>query len=134
MAVGGDIIEITYNHPTVGSGVLYPKAAEDNTFDTGGFRSADDANMIDGAGNMIDQMNRVRWMFEGSVSWDMNNAEELERLVQLASSPIQADFTFTHINGTIYAGKGKPVGDYKGNGNTAQIPVKISGGGTLKQI
>lgn len=134
MAVGGDILEITYNHPTIGSGVLFPKAAEDNTFDTGGFRSSDDANMIDGAGNMIDQMNRVRWMFEGAISWDMNNAEELEQLVALASSPVPADWTFTHINGTIYAGKGKPVGDYKGNGNTAQVPLKISGGSILKQI
>lgn len=134
MAVGGDIIEITYNHPTIGSGVLYPKAAEDNTFDPGGFRSADDQNMIDGAGNMIDKMNRGRWSFEGSISWDMNAAQELEQLVALASSPVQADWTFSHINGTVYAGKGKPVGDIKGNGNTANLPLKISGGSVLKQI
>ncbi len=134
MAVGGDITEITFNHPTVGSGVFYPKAAEDNTFNPGGFRSADDENMIDGAGNMIDKMNRSRWSFEGSISWDMNNAEEIEKLIALASSPVQADWTFTHINGIIYAGKGKPVGDIKGNGNTANIPIKIAGGSILKQI
>ncbi len=134
MAVGGDIIEITYNHPTIGSGVFFPKAAEDNTFDLGGFRSNDDANMIDGAGNMIDQMNRTRWSFEGSISWDMNNAEDLERLVELASSPVLADWTFSHINGSIYAGKGKPVGDLKGNGNTANTPIKIAGSGKLNKI
>ncbi len=134
MAVGGDITEITFNHPTIGSGVFYPKAAEDNTFNVGGFRSADDQNMIDGAGNMIDKMNRERWSFEGSISWDMNVAAEIEKLVALASSPVQADWTFTHINGIIYAGKGKPVGDIKGNGNNANIPIKISGGSILKQI
>ena len=63
MAVGGDITEITYNHPTIGSGVFYPKAAEDNTFDTGGLRSDDDANMIDGAGNMIDKMNNFTFIY-----------------------------------------------------------------------
>ncbi len=134
MAVGGDVVEITYNHPTIGSGVFYPKAAEDNTFDTGGFRSADDANMIDGAGNIIDQMNRTRWSFEGTISWDMNVKEEVEQLVALASSPIQADWTFTHINGVVYAGKGKPVGDLKGDGNKAVTKIKISGGGILKEL
>jgi hypothetical protein len=53
MATGGDIIEITFNHPSIGSGTLFPKAGEDSTYNTGGFRSADDDNMIDGAGNMI---------------------------------------------------------------------------------
>lgn len=134
MAVGGDITEITFNHPTVGSGTIFPKSAEDSTFDLGGFRSNDDGNMIDGGGNMIDQMNRVRWSFESTVAWDMNVDETLEKLVSLASSPDQADWTFTSINGTIYGGKGKPVGDLQGNGNAATFALKISGGGTLKKI
>ena len=134
MATGGDIVEITYSHPTIGSGVLYPKSAEDSTFDTGGFRSEDDANMIDGGGNMIDKMNRVRWEFDGTISWDANVAEELEQLVALSSSPVLAMWTFASINGTVYQGKGKPVGDLKGNGNTAQVAIKISGGGALIQI
>ena len=91
MAVGGDIIEITYNHPTLGSGVIFPKAAEDSTFNPGGFRSTDDNNMVDGAGNMIDQMNRSRWSFEGTIAWDMNVAEDLEKIVAQAIPILSID-------------------------------------------
>jgi len=134
MAVGGDIIEVTYNHPTIGSGVFYPKANEDSTYDLGGFRSADEANGIDGGGNMIDQLNRARWSFEVGISWDMNDKEELEKLSSMTASPLLADWTFSHINGTIYSGKGKPVGDINANGNSAMSTLKVSGGGTLKKI
>lgn len=134
MAVGGDIIEITFNHPTIGSGVIFPKSAEDSTFDPGGFRSNDDANMIDGGGNMIDQLNRVRWSLESTVAWDMNTREDLEKIAQLAASPVLADWTFSHINGTVYGGKGKPVGDVQGNGNAATFTLKVAGGGTLKKV
>lgn len=134
MPVGGDIIEITYNHPTLGSGVIYPKAAEDSSFDPGGFRSNDDANMVDGSGAMIDQMNRARWRFECTVAWDMNLREDLERIADLAASPVLADWTFSHINGTVYGGKGKPVGDIAGNGNAATFPLIVAGGGKLSKI
>jgi hypothetical protein len=135
MAVGGDIIELTYNHPVLGTGTLFPKAAEDGTFDPGGFRSNDDDNMIDGGGNMIDQINRVRWSFEhGAIAWDMNVNDELEKVRQLAASPTKADWTITHINGTVYGGKGKPVGDIKGNSNAATFSLKIAGDGVLKKI
>ncbi len=134
MAVGGDIIEITFNHPTIGSGVIYPKSNEDSTFDPGGYRSNDDSNMIDGAGNMIDQMNRVRWSVETTVAWDMNTAKDLNKISELASSPVQADWTFTHINGSVFGGKGKPVGDVSGNGNNATFTLKVSGGGPLTQL
>jgi hypothetical protein len=134
MAVGGDILEITYNHPSLGSGVLFAKANEDSTFDEGGFRSNDDESMVDGGGNMIDQINRVRWSFESTISWDMNNREELAKLVAMAGSPAPADWTITHINGSVFSGKGKPVGDLKANGNQATMPLKLSGGGILKKI
>ena len=134
MAVGGDILEITYNHPTLGSGTIYPKSAEDSGFDPGGFRSADDANMVDGGGSMIDSMNQVRWKFNVLVSWDMNEEDELNKVIDLASSPEQADWTITSINGTVWGGKGKPVGDYEGNGNSPTFPLLVSGGGKLKKI
>lgn len=134
MATGGDIIEITYNHPVIGSGVFYPKSSEDSTFDTGGFRSNDDDKSIDGAGNMIDQITRGRWSFAGTISWDANVAQELEQLVALCTSPVLGTYTFTSINGTVYQGLGKPVGDIKGNGNTAQASVKFAGSGQMQQI
>ena len=128
MAVGGDILEITYNHPTLGSGTLFPKAGEDNTYDTGGFRSADDASAIDGAGVMIDTMNRVRGFFEVMIANDMNTNLELEKMVQLASSPVPATWVFSVINGVSYKGAGKPVGDLQGNINKATFTLKVAGG------
>ncbi len=134
MAVGGDIIEITFNHPTVGSGIISPKSNEDSTFDLGGFRSNDDANMVAGNGEMIDQMNRVRWSLEAVIAWDMNIRGDLEKLVELAESPVEAEWTISHINGTVYGGTGKPVGDMQGNGNAATFTLKVSGGNKLKKI
>ena len=133
-AVGGDILEITYNHPTLGSGTLFPKSNEDSTFNTGGFRSADDENMIDGGGNMIDRINRVRWSLETVISWDQNDKNELDKLKALAGSPVPAEWTVSMINGTVWGGSGKPVGDIGGNGNAATIDLKLAGGGEMKKI
>lgn len=130
----GDILEISYKHPTLGSGTWYPKSNEDGTNDPGGYRSNDDANMVAGNGQMIDQINRVRWSFEGVVAWDMSVNDELDQARKLSGSPVLADWTITHINGTVWGGKGKPVGDIQGNTNTGQMSVKLSGGGTLTKI
>ena len=134
MAVGGDIIEVTFNHPTLGSGTLFPKAAEDSTFDLGGIRGNDDANALEASGNTIRQLSMTRWSFESTYGWDMNNREDLEKLADLAGNPEEADWTFTSINGSVYGGKGAPVGDLQGNGNAATLSCKISGGGKLKKI
>lgn len=132
--VAGDLTEITYNHPTLGNGVWSPKSAEDFTFDPGGFRTNDDANQIDGAGRAIYQKNRVRWSAEGTVSWDMNSTNEIAQAEALAANPVEADFTFTHINGTVWKGKGMVVGDVQGNSNAGTMDIKISGGGKCKKI
>lgn len=129
----GDILEVTFNHPVIGSGVLSPKSAEESQYDLGGFRSEDDSNGITGNGKMIDKMVNTRWMFEMPVAWD-NTEETLEKLVSLAASPIPADWTISSINGSVYSGTGKPVGDIVGNGANGTIQVKVSGGGKLKKI
>lgn len=134
MATGGDLIEFTYNHPTVGTGVFYAKAGEDSTFDLGGLRAGDDSASVDGGGNNIKVLNRTRWSVEGTISWDMNNKTELEKLVSLAADPVDADWTIQHVNGTVYGGTGSPVGDLQGEGNKATTKIKISGGGSLKKI
>ncbi len=133
MAVGGDITEITYNHPTIGSGVLYPKAAEDNTIDLGGFNSSDDQNMIDGGGNFIDQMNRKRWKVGVLIANDMNTKLDLEKVEAMAASPVQADWTFAHISGVVYVATGKPVGDKELNVNQSTFALTVAGGGKLKK-
>jgi hypothetical protein len=132
--VGGDCIEITFNHPTVGSGTFFPKSGEDTTLDLGGYVSNDDEQMITGNGQMIDQMNAKRWSFESTLAFDANDKNELEKIQLLHNSPVAADWTFAFINGTTWGGSGKPVGDNKGNGNAATIALKVSGGGKLKKI
>ena len=133
---GGDILEITYNHPVIGSGTLFCKSAEDATMDRGGYRTADDANNVTGDGQMLQTINRVAWSFETPMlAWDMSGTDELDRLSKLAASPVLADWTITIINNVIYGGKGKPVGDIKGNTNTGMIEsIKLSGEGELKKL
>lgn len=132
--VAGDLLEITYNHPTLGNGVWAPKSAEDFTFDPGGFRTNDDANNVDGQGRSINQLNRVKWSAEGTVTWDMNSVNEMDQASALSGDPVDADWTFTHINGTVWAGKGRPVGDINGNSNAGTMDIKISGGQKLTKI
>jgi hypothetical protein len=133
-AVGGDILEASFSHPTIGQGTIFPKAGEDSTFDLGGLRSEDTEDMVDGSGQMIDKMNRKRWGLEIIVAWDDNVRQDLEKVVRLAADPVPATWTISKISGAVYKGTGKPVGDLKGNGNTAQFPLKIAGGSNLKKI
>lgn len=132
-AVGGDILEVTYAHVTLGSGTFFPKSGEDSTFDLGGFRGTDDANMVDGGGRTIRQLNRVRWSFEVLIAWDAVTDEDLEKLTALAESPVEADWTVSLINGAIYAGKGSPVGDIQANGNSPSMTLKVAGGGKMEK-
>lgn len=134
MFKGGDILEANFKHPTLGSGTVFVKSGEDSNFDPGGYRSNDDANMITGDGQMIDQVNRVRWFVELVVAWDMITTDTVKTLSDMGGSTELADWTFTHINGKVYGGKGKPVGDVQGNGNTAQTNLKVAGGGKLEPI
>lgn len=132
--VSGDIVEVTCNHPNLGTFVFSPKSGESSKYDLGGFVSNDDEKMIDGSGQMIDQMNRRRWAFEVPCAWDMNNRVDLENAQSLQSDPNLGDWTFTHINGTVYSGKGKPVGNLQGDANGGTFTLKVSGGGILTQV
>ncbi len=134
-SIGGDIIEVTFNHPTLGSGTLYPKAGEASSYDLGGFRGDDDANGLDGGGNTIRVLKQNRWFFEVPVANDMNTKNELEKISAMAGDPLEATWTVTHINGSVYTGTGAPVGDVKFDGMAATFPLKISGGGGMsKQV
>jgi hypothetical protein len=132
--IGGDLISISYKHPTLGSGTWYPKSAEDGNVDNGGYNSTDEANGITGAGQMITTINRKRWMVEVTVGWDMANTDEVAKAGLLAGSPVDADWIFEHINGTVWGGKGRPVGDLQGSTDKATTKMKIAGGGELKQL
>ena len=135
MANGGDILEITYNHDTVGAGTLYCKSNEDGTLDIGGFRSNDDDNASTGDGEFIDQMNWRRGSFEcPPIAWNMTDAEEKSKLEAVAESSVLADWTISHIMGRIWGGKGKPVGDIPGSTNTGLITLKIAFSGKVRPL
>lgn len=134
MFTGGDILEISYKHPTLGSGTWFPKSGEDLTVDPGGYRSEDKEDGVTGDGQMIDTINRKRWMCEGSVAWDMASQDELQQASKIGGNPLMADWTFTHINGTIWGGKGKIVGEVKGSSKDSTMKIKIAGGGQLEKI
>lgn len=132
--LGGDLQEINVSHPTLGEFTFHPKSNESYTLDPGGFRSQDDANMITGSGEMIDQVNRVRWMFEGPVAVDFDSENETTNFANIAASPELGTWTFTHISGVIWRGRGKVVGDIQPDTNTAQMPLKIAGSGRLVKL
>jgi len=89
---------------------------------------------IAGDGSSIRTLNRNRWSVELPIAWDMNDANEIDKLTALAEDPVESDWTFTSINGTVWGGKGSPVGEIPGNGNTVLITLKVSGGGKLEKI
>lgn len=125
MAVHGDIIEITYNHPTIGTGVFSPKANEGNTFDVGGIRANDDANMVTGNGSIMWQLNRAIGSFEILVENDYITGNDTLKASLLQADPVDADWTVTHINGNVYKGTGRPVGDLQVDMNAGTFTLKV---------
>jgi hypothetical protein len=128
MAVHGDILEVTYNHPTLGSGVFYPKANEGNKFDPGGFRNNDDASMITGSGSIMYQKNRVVGSFEILVENDAVIRQDAQKAVDLQKSAEEAVWTVTHINGSVWKGTGQPVGDVSIDLNAGTFTLKVVSG------
>lgn len=131
---GGDIVEVTCNHPSLGSFTFATKSNESYTLNPGGHRSEDDENAITGAGEMIDKVNRVRWSFEGPLVADFTSGNEMKNIPKLAASFEQATWTITHILGTVWRGRGKHVGEISIDTNTAQFSAKIAGGGILEPL
>ena len=132
--LGGDMTEITCNHPSLGNFKFATKSNESYNIDPGGFRAADDANMVTGNGTNVNQINRVRWAVEGPLMLDFDSQNETTGLADLAADPEDGVWTFTHISGVVWKGTGRPVGDLSGDTNTAQMATKISGGGKLEKL
>lgn len=131
--VTGDITEITVAHPTYQNKTLKVKKGTDFSYNLGGPRKQDNDDGISGDGEPIYDMQYMPWSLEGEVVWDMNNRDELDYLSKVAASPQEATFTVNCINGAIHGALGSVIGDLVGT-NRGVIPVKFSGGGTLKKI
>lgn len=129
--LGGDITEIVAKHPTLGDVRFHTKSNESYTMDRGGYRNNDDANQLTGSGKAIYQKNRVRWSLEGPVLVDFTSDATVE---ELSASSEEATWVISHISGAIYQGKGMIVGDLQPDTNTAQMTLKVSGGGKLEKI
>ncbi len=125
MAVGGDITEISDNHPELGSFVYKVQAGQDNTYDTGGYRTNDDANMITGGREAIWQINGKMGFLQANIVNDMSQ-KVAERLSQLAAHPLPSTWTFSCINRVSYRGQGKPVGDISANINSTIMALKVA--------
>lgn len=132
--IGGDIVDISVSHDTVGVFSLRAKSNEDATRDLGGLRNADDANSLDGGGQNIIIKNRVRWMFEATVSSDDNLAEDMQKIKAVAESNLEANYTFTFASGITLGGTGTFVGDIQDATNTATMTVKMAGAGVLNKL
>lgn len=129
----GDIISLVCEH-TLGSFRFEPKANESFTLDGGGIRNNDDANQITGSGTAIIQKNRTRWSLEGPIAIDFTGGDTIADLNKLTESPEEGVWTITSISGTVWTGKGTPVGDIQTDTNTGMATLKISGGGQLQTI
>jgi hypothetical protein len=129
-SVHGDIKEITYNHPTIGSGRFRPKSGEGNTYNTGGLVNSDDTNAISSNGDLIMTKNRVRGMFEAVIvnSTAAGEDSDSEIVRQLQESPVAADWTFTTMADAVFAGSGWPVGEIAPDLNAGTFTLKVVSG------
>lgn len=132
--VGGDVKEVTYSHPEIGSGSIFVKSDEDSELDLGGYKSVDEEKSIDSGGNMIDIMTLSRWSATFVVAGDLMVRKELEKLSSLMRSTVPAVWTITHVSGAIYRGIGKPVGDLKQVLKASTIQLKVAGGGEASSV
>lgn len=133
MAHHGDIVEVTYNHATVGQGTMFPKAGEGNTYDLGGFENSDDDGSVAGNGDLIVTKNRKRGFFEIVVENDKQVRKDHEKSKQLQAAPSNADWTFQCADGAVFAGSGVIVGGVNANLNDGTFTLKVAFG-KLKQI
>lgn len=131
MIIGGDILEITANNTEVGSYTFSTPTEEEATINLGGLVSTVTTTAD---GRSIRSMKQTAWSVATGLSWDMLGIDDLDILSKLAASKVDTDFTFTHISGAVFAGKGTPVDALEGSAKEAKIPVTFSGGGKLKQI
>lgn len=131
--VNGDVREITIEHPTRGNFVFRAKKDEEWTVKVGGRMTTDDDTGITGDGIPIWNIQNNLWSLEGNSVWDKVERDELTELQGLSGDTVDADITIAFLDGSIWGGKGRPVGDISGT-NKGQISVKLCGGGQLVKL
>ena len=131
--VGGDFTEVSCSHPEHGDMKFDPKANESWTLNEGGIRTNDDANSVTSNGKIIQQKNNTLWNAEGPIAVDLKG-EQSDYLNKVTESSELGTWVFSHISGSLFTGKGIPVGDLNTDTNTAQLTLKVAGSGKLSKI
>lgn len=132
--IGGDLVKIKIEHPTVGSAVIFGVAGEDVTYKLGGLENEDNG-AVNGAGILMLTKRRVPGYIQGSFSNDMSlTTPEFEFVRAVSNSSIEAKITFSHINGSDYGGKGTVVGEVTMAGKTSSFQCKFASGKGFEKL
>lgn len=132
--IGGDLRKITIQNPTVGTAVLYCVSGEASTFKLGGLENNDTGN-VNGAGQLMRQMQMIPGYIEATVSNNMGAAlPELEFVQLCCRSTDDCKITVEHVNGTAYGGAGVFVGETTLDGKAATFKIKMSSGLGFKKL
>lgn len=132
--IGGDWLQITVQHPTLGKHTFLPKSNETSTFDVGGITTNDDANQVTATRQGIWQMNMARGFLETVVANDMNEGQDVIFAKKLSGDPVDGTWTASHINGSIWGFTGRPVGDIQADMNAATFTLKVAFHGDPNKI
>ena len=134
--IGGQLTQITYNHPTLGTGTFAPKSSEESMINLGGLRSDSGVTDIAGDGQAIRKMNLHRWMVDTTIAFDSTamGKSGLALLTALGANPQEAVWKFTHVSGSVSSGSGFPVEVIDGNLGSATIKIKFEGSNSLQEI
>lgn len=132
--IGGDLLEISVQHPTAGSKIIYGVAGETTTIKLGGVENEDNG-AVDGGQNLIVSKRLVPGHIQGPFANDNRSAlAEFEFIQNVAASPEEAVFTFRYIDNEVYSGSGTPVGEITLDAKAATFTMKIvSGRGFTRQ-
>ena len=131
--VFGDCVGIQCTH----LGTTYrfsPKANETFNVDRGGHRVNDDASQVTADGQIMRQINRVRWSVDGPIAADQISGYEQKSLNILSASPVLGLWQFSFLNGAILTGQGSPVGDIQMDSNGGQLTLKVAGNRELETV
>lgn len=133
--IGCDVLQWTAKHSELGTFTFYPKAGENAQIDLGGFSTESDDKGVTGSGESIYKIGNHRWVVElPPIAWKRKGSSTLADLDSLNQSFEEIDNTFTLSDGSIFVGRGRIVDTTKGATYDATIPVKIEGGGKLRQL
>ena len=130
--VAGDTIEITIQHPTLGSFQFLPKAGESGTLNPGGLMTEDDNKSITSSGIIIKKMTRTAWEYE--ITCASNGGEAVLAAKKISGDVNDSVIKISMLSGVIFSGRGSIVGDVNENTQDGTFTLKVQGSGSLSKI